>query len=126
MEFTVIEEDGRVPVTIIRPKGEINAQTADEFLTVVRQETGGAGAHLLLDLSEVSYISSWGVRALSEIHKMLSGPQGAASPQGRSMTKSAHLKLLCPTPQVQRVLSATGLDLFLDTYTERQKAVASF
>lgn len=126
MEITVAKEQGRVPVTVVSIRGEINAETADQLLAVVRQARAEGASDLLLDLSEVPYISSWGIRALSDIYSMLSPSDDRESPHHRLTTKSAHLKLLNATPQVQRVLSAAGLDLYLEGYADRKHAVASF
>jgi anti-anti-sigma factor len=126
MEITVSREQGRVPVTILHVKGEINAETSDEFLAAARKVHDEGAGDMLLDLSDVPYISSWGIRALSDLYTMLR--EGTTDERfGRAdSTRPRHLKLLCPTPQVQRVLSAAGLDLYLESFTDRKQAVASY
>jgi anti-anti-sigma regulatory factor len=87
---------------------------------------------MLLDLSEVGYVSSAGVRAINRIFNMLhtdaSGGGRAALSKGlRDGTfKSPHLKLLNPTPAVMEVLSATGMDMFLDIRRNNQEALQAF
>jgi hypothetical protein len=39
---------------------------------------------------------------------------------------SPHLKLLNPQPPVQRVLSTTGMDMFLEIHPTLDRALASF
>ena len=102
MEISQTTEQGRVPVTIFWIKGEINAETADQFLAAVRHECHGGACDLLLDLSEVPYISSWGIKALSEVYSMLANDQGTQHP---GTGKSAHLS--CSTPPSR--CSACGL-----------------
>ncbi len=127
MEISVSQEQGRVPVTILSIKGEINAETSDQFLAAARQAYEGGACDLLIDLGQVTYISSWGIRALSEVYSMLRGRAGeddrAAAGAG---AVSKHLKLLNPTPQVRKVLETAGLDLYLESFTDRKRAVASF
>ncbi len=127
MEISVSQEQGRVPVTIMSIRGEINAETSDAFLAAVRQAYAGGACDLLLDLSQVTYISSWGIRALSEVYSMLRGQKGeeheAAAGAGGV---SKHVKLLNPTPQVRKVLETAGLDMYLESFTDKKRAMAAF
>ncbi len=127
MEISVSQEQGRVPVTILGIKGEINAETADQFLAAVQQAYAQGPCDLLLDLSQVSYISSWGIRALSDLYSMVrdKDSEGHLAPAGAG-SASKHLKLLNPTLQVRKVLETAGLDLYLESFTDRKRAVASF
>jgi anti-anti-sigma regulatory factor len=85
----------------------------------------------LIDLAETSYISSAGLRALTQIYNLLRDKSGegqeSVGPGLRDGTyRSQHLKLLDPTPQVQRVLAAAGYDMFLESHTDHRQAVDSF
>jgi anti-anti-sigma factor len=126
MEITVSREQGRVPVTILHIKGEINAETADQFLAAASKIHDEGAGDILLDLSDVPYITSWGIRALSDLYTMLGGAATDEKDGREASTRPRHLKLLCPTPQVQRVLSTAGLDLYLESFTDRKQAVASY
>ncbi len=126
MEVVVTREQGRVPVTILHVKGNIDANTGDQFQTQAQELIKGGATNMLLDLSEVPYVSSYGIRALSALYKSLGygDVQGAQGSKG--IAKSAHLKLLNPSHEVTKVLAATGLDLFLEIYHDQKEAVASF
>jgi anti-anti-sigma regulatory factor len=132
MDIQVSQAESRVPVAILKITGELNADTAGQ-LDAEARKTIDAGTHnLLLDLSGVPYISSYGIRTLSEIFNWLRqgtpGEDDAALDKGlRDGTfKSGHLKLLNPTPQVRRVLSLAGVDMFLETFDNLDAALASF
>ena len=125
MEISVSQEQGRVPVTVLGIKGEINAETSDQFLATVRQAYASGARDLLLDLSQVTYISSWGIRALSEVYSLLRDEGGDELPVSAGVA-SKHLKLLTPTQQVRLVLETAGLDIYLESFTDRKRAVASF
>ena len=132
MDIVISYEQGRVPVTIFRIKGEINVN-AYEQLQAQAQEAFKAGMRkLLLDLSEVTYVSSAGLRALNYIFKLLRtdspGESEAAMHQGlRDGTfKSPHLKLLNPQPTVLKALSTAGFDMYLEIHRSLKDAVASF
>lgn len=132
MEISVSHQQGRVPVTIFHVKGDID-HSSYEQLEDAAQQAHTAGTHnLLLDLAEVPYVSSAGIRALTQILNLLrtDTPQesDAAVSQGlRDGTfHSPHLKLLKPTPRVQNVLKMMGADMLVETYTDLQAAIASF
>ena len=132
MEIEVSQEPGRPPVTIFRIRGEINVNTSDRFMQEVREAHASGMRSLLLNLSEVSYISSAGIRALSDTFKLLRADSPAESDQAMAQGlrdgtfKSPHLKLLSPSPQVLEVLKIAGVDMFLEVHRELQEAVASF
>jgi anti-anti-sigma factor len=131
MQITVSQEQGRIPVTVVHVSGEIDASTADEFESAALQAVDGGASALLLDLSGTRYISSAGLRALNGIFLALRDRSGeSAESVGRGLRdgsyRSPHLKLLNPSPEVMRVLSTAGFDMFLDSYTDLRTAVASF
>jgi anti-anti-sigma factor len=132
VDIVVSHEQGRVPVTIFHIQGKISVNTYEQ-LQAQAQEAFKAGTRsLLLDLSEVTYISSSGLRALHYIFNLLRtdspGESEAAMHQGlRDGTfKSPHLKLLNPQPPVLDVLSTSGFDMYLEIHHNLKDAVASF
>jgi anti-anti-sigma factor len=131
MQLKVMQEQGRVPVTVFQIHGEITADTAGEFMTAAQTAVGQGTHNLLLDLSDVPYISSFGIRALSDVLKLLH--EGAVQSQADlrqalrdGKSKSKYLKLLGPNQQVMKVLATTGIDTLLEVYADEKKAVASF
>lgn len=132
MEITVSKQQGKQPVTVFHIQGEITADTAGQLLTEAERSVEEGTRNLLLDLSNVPYIGSFGIRALSSIITLL---HRASSDQTEDELrkamredgpKSKHLKLLNPNRQVNKVLATTGIDLALDTYYDLEKAVESY
>ena len=132
MEITVSNEQGRVPVTVFHVKGDINMNTSDQLMTQARQAIESGARDVVLDFSEVPYISSAGIRILNSLFSMLRGDtpaeSDAAMKQGlRDGTfKSPHLKLVNPTRHVREVLSMAGFDMFLEIHPNLKDALASF
>ncbi len=132
MEIVVSHEQGRVPVTVFRIKGEINMNTHEQLQAQAQAAFEAGARKMLLDLSEVTYITSAGLRTISYIFKLLHSESPAASQaamhQGlRDGTfKSPHLKLLNPQPPVLQALNIAGFDMFLETHASLKEAVASF
>ncbi len=132
MEISVSHEQGREPVTVLRMKGDINRATADQVQAQARQAFEAGARNIVLDLSEVPYMSSAGIRVINDLFNLLRGDSAAemdeAMRQGlRDGTyKSPHLKLLNPTRHVQEVLNMAGIDMFLEIHGNLKDAVASF
>lgn len=132
MDITVSSEQGRVPVTVIHVKGDINMSSANQLMAQARQAYEGGARDMLIDLSDAPYMSSAGIRALHEIFKLLR--TGAPSESDEAMRKgladgsykSPHLKLLKPNRHVSEVLSMAGYDMFLEIHHNLRDAVASF
>ena len=132
MEITVSKQQGNEPVTMFHIHGEITADSAGQLLAEAERSVGEGTRNLLLDLSSVPYISSFGIRALGRIITLLRQPAFDQSEGELRKTlqgggpKSKHLKLLNPSPQVSKVLATTGIDLVLDSYYDLEKAIESF
>ena len=132
MEIVVSQQPGQVPVTVFHIKGDINTETFDQLESQARQAIQSGVRCLVLDLEQVGYVSSYGIRAISQIFTWLResshGQDDAAVSKGlRDGTfKSPHLKLLKPSQQVLKVLSMAGVDMFLEIHTDLKQAVASF
>ena len=132
MEISAVQQAGRVPVTVFHIKGDIDSTTYQQSQTQIEQAVQ-AGAHdIVLDLTQVDYLSSAGIRMLSHLFNLLRGnlpeESDAAMKQGiRDGTfKSPHLKLVSPTPRVAEVLKMSGLDMMIESYHSVPEAVASF
>ncbi len=122
------QHEGFVPVTVIQLTGELDSNTYIQFQTRALQEIEAGMRHALLDLSQLTYISSAGLRALYMIAKTLSAKdaQSAAQAEQAGSFKSPYLKLLDPTPTVYPALEVMGLTMSLEIYNDRNKALASF
>lgn len=131
MKITVAREEGRVPVTILHVEGSVDAASYEELQGKAQEAIASGTSHLLIDLAQVPYMSSAGIRALNHIFRLLQ-PDSDESKQAmekglRDGTfKSPHLKLLNPTQHVLRVLQMVGVDMFLEIHHNLKEAVASF
>lgn len=111
---------GRVPVTILRAEGDIDAATHKILQDKAAEVIKAGSTHILLDLGGVKYMGSAGFRAIHAISNMLSGDDSSG------LSKSSHLKLLNPTDAVARVIKTLGFDVYLDIFRDRDEAVNSF
>jgi hypothetical protein len=130
MEISVSQHEGRVPVAVFHIKGPV---TNNEPLEQqVRSAYEGGARYVVLDLSEVPYMATAGLRALHAIYSLLRSDTPAESDEAtkRGIASgtfaSPHLKLVKPTAHVLEVLKAAGYDMFLEIHRDLRQALASF
>ncbi len=136
MEITTSQEQGRVTVSVIHISGHLDSQTYQGLIAKAREVVEGGTTNILLDLSDLVYISSAGLVSLHTIALMTRGESLPNVEQGWSSLKSMdstrdgglqkHLKLLNPRPEVTSVLDMVGFSAFFEIFTDRQKAIDSF
>jgi anti-anti-sigma factor len=127
MDITSWRETGQVPITILQLKGDLDAEEA--LVARARAAFADGARNLVLDLSQVPYISSAGLRAVHTIYMLLRDDNEAAiASQGvaRGTYKSAHLKLVKPSKNALKALSTAGYDMFLEIHDTVPAAVQSF
>lgn len=120
LNFLVGHAQGKVPVTILRVEGDIDASTHKALQDKAAEVIESGTKYLLLDLGGVKYMGSAGFRALHAISNMLH------TEDEPGMMKSTHLKLLNPTDAVARVIKTLGFDVYLDIFQDKDTAVNSF
>lgn len=127
MEITVWHEQGRVDVTVMAVKGAITIETYEQLEARFDQECEQGTNDLLLDLREVTLLTSSGLRAM---HKMFQALEKTDEATRKGISggkyKSTHLKLLTHSKEVVSVLKRAGFDMFLEIYDDLEEAVASF
>lgn len=134
MEFKVSTENGRVPVTVLRVTGNIDSSNYEEFQSMAKQLIDGGTHYILVDLSQVPFVSSAGLRALHTISNELRARHPDANLNDEQVKKgiragtykSPHLKLLNPSSQTKTAFETGGFDMYIDTFTDIKTAVASF
>jgi anti-anti-sigma factor len=134
MEIKVSTENARVPVTIMHVDGNIDSSTHERFKARADELIQGGARHILVDLTHTSFVSSAGLRALHGIFNTLRSLQSDADMTDEQVKKgiaagtykSPHLKLLNPSKETQTAFQLSGFDMFIETYTDRQAALASF
>jgi anti-anti-sigma regulatory factor len=136
MEITISQEQGRVAVSVIRVTGHLDGQTYQDLIAKAREVVKGGVKNILLDLSDLTYISSAGLVSLHTIALMTRGEEPPDPEQGWSTLKSMdrtrdgglqkNFKLLNPRPEITNVLEMVGFSEFFEVFTDKQKAVDSF
>jgi anti-anti-sigma factor len=134
MEIAVSVENGRVPITVLHVKGNIDGSSYQEFQSTAKQLIDGGTRYMLVDLAGVPFVSSAGLRALHAISTELRSRNPEANLSDEQMKrgiragtyKSPHLKLLSLSPQTKTAFETSGFDMYIETFTDSTTAVASF
>jgi anti-anti-sigma factor len=108
-----IESERQDQILVVSLAGSFDALTADQVLAYVGAQFVGDQRQIVLDLHQVDFMSSSGMRALLELLK-----------KGR--TVDGDLRLADPQPGVQRSLEIAGLVRVLKVYPSREEAIRSF
>ncbi|MCL4867504.1 MAG: STAS domain-containing protein [Anaerolineae bacterium] len=138
MKITTEQKQGHVPVTVMKLTGELDASCYLEVIAAARQLYQQGNRHLLLDLSEMSFMSSAGLMALHSITMLMQGKEppnpedgwGAMHDIAHDVDQSTGLavqcKLLRPQPRVAKTLTITGFDQILQIFTDLDEALNAF
>jgi len=134
MEIKVSTESGRVPVTVLHVDGNIDSSTYEQFQSTGKKLIEEGARYLLVDLSHAPFVSSAGLRALHSLFNDLRtrNPQADLSDDemkkgiSAGTYKSPHLKLLNLSPETKTAFETSGFDMYIDTFTDKNTAVASF
>ena len=136
LNITTSEVQGRVPVMILHVDVRINLSNTDVLERAAKEAYVRGGRYFLLDLNNVSSLTSAGLRSIHWIYTMLSelpasgepaqSAQSAPSVSPGQKSKSPHIKLFTTSPHILKVLNIAGFDLYIDTYRDLNDAIASF
>jgi len=136
MQVNFSKQEGRVPVTIMQLIGNLDSSNYTEVIAKAQDVYDACVQDLLIDLSEVPYVSSAGLMSLHSVALIFAGHSMKSKETGRPIFRSInaqneqtvrqHVKLLSPQPDVEQVLEVVGLKQFLDIYTDLETAMQSF
>ncbi len=136
MNISVSQVQGKIPVTVIKLDGQLDGQTYQDLINKGREAYKAGWRDFLIDMSDLSYISSAGLVALHSTALLLRGEELPDTESGwsayRSMGRSKeagmqqHMKLLNPRPEVRSVIEMVGFDAVFEIFSDFDEAVKSF
>jgi anti-anti-sigma factor len=135
MEVKVSKEQGKVPVSVIHIKGDLDASSYLQLVNAAQELYDSGVKHLLLDMTDMLFISSAGLASLHIVTKMFRGEKTDTDEgwntfkdidRDRDSGMQSQVKLLNPSPEVDSVLDTVGFKHFFEVYTDLNEAVQSF
>lgn len=135
MEIIVSQENGEVPVSVVDIKGDLDASSYLDLVNTAQQLYDTGTRYMVLDLTDLVFISSAGLASLHMIAKLFLGER-PDSEQSRAAFKDINrerdsslpknVKLVNPSPEVDKVLDTVGFKQFFEVYTDLEEAIQSF
>jgi anti-anti-sigma regulatory factor len=136
MNISVTKAQGKVPVTIIKLDGELDGQTYQGLISTAREAYEAGTRNFLIDLADLTYVSSAGLVALHTVALLARGEALPDTDAGWSAIRSAsgasrdgmqeHVKLVNPRGEVRSVLDMVGFSAAFEVFNDLDEAVKSF
>jgi hypothetical protein len=132
VEIQVMTQQGRVPVAVFHIVGDVDTTNYDQLEARAKAEHAAGANNMVMDLEQVGYVSSAGIRALNVMFNLLRTQAPAESDEALSQgirdgsMHSPHLKLANLNHRVSEALRLAGVDMFLEIHPTVADAVASF
>lgn len=119
---------GEGSAIILHLIGQLDGSTENQLLDQARQAHEDGATHLLIDLSEVTMLTSAGLRAIQNTLKLFT-PQSDLDIMRQHTGepyKSPYFKMVCPNPQIYYVLNIAGFLHNIPIYSDMDEAIGSF
>jgi len=132
MDINVSKVQANSPINVMRLDGNLDSISAVQFDNKLAELIKGGCCDLIIDLSDVKFLSSAGIRSINEAFYALHPYdkqefKEKISPGIRKGTYTApHLKLVNPSKQVRKTLTIVGIDMYIEIYDTEKDAINSF
>jgi anti-anti-sigma regulatory factor len=136
MKLRIEAIEGPVQTNVMGLEGEVDASNFQQVIAEAQKLYNGGTLHLLIDLSELEFMSSSGLVALHSIAKIFRGEKppdleyGWAAIHGMGEDIEGRIepnvKLINPQPKIASTLQKTGMDQFFEIHANSDSALASF
>lgn len=137
LQTTVEHADGQVPVEVLTLAGELDASSFEGVIATVRDIYASGGRHLVMDLSDLTFIASSGLVALHASLRLMRGEEPpdpefgwaamrAVTDEVSGGSAESNIRLSGTQDAIQKVLDRTGLAALFPTYPDRAAAIAAF
>lgn len=132
LDITTTTQNTRIPVTIIHISGEIDSSNYKLFQEQAEEAVANGARHLLLDMKNVAYISSAGLRVihtlfnkLRDIHKDANDDE-LRKKMSAGAYKSPYVKVANLSERVKEAFELSGFDVYIEVFDDLSVAVGSF
>lgn len=103
------------PATLVEVSGRVDSMNANQFGDALGEQIDEGNILLVLDLNNVEYMSSAGLREIVTTLKKAKKAKGGGD-----------LRLAQPSQRVREVLEMAGLDTIFRIYATQDDAIASY
>jgi len=136
MEIIISQSQDSSPVTIMKLQGALDGSSYQHFIDEAQKLYVAGTRNLLLDMSELTFLSSAGLAGLHRIARVFNGEDHTTIEEGWSAIHAMgkerdsgfqkYVKLLNPSEKILDVLDTVGFKTFFEIFTGTDAALASF
>lgn len=136
MKITITQKQGRRSVTVLELAGKLDGSNYQQLVDISNTLYLDGVRDLLIDLSQLTFMSSAGLAAIHQSALIFRGQPIAEEQSGwaayhaidrdRDGGAQKHVKLLSPQPAVADILEIASFDLLFEIHTDLEAALASF
>lgn len=98
-------------ILVVTPVGRLDNESVADFELLTQESVAAGGRHLVLDMTDLSYISNAGLRVLGSLAKSLNTP-------------TTSLRVAALKPAVKQVFDAAGIAMLFDIRPSLEAALA--
>ena len=138
MEIAISKREGTLPVSVMQLRGALDSSTYEQFINEAQALFDSGARDLLIDMTELTFLSSAGIAALHRVSRVFRGEKHSVTdeswsamrvvsdPNDAGFTFQKHIKLLNPGEAIQDVLDTVGFKSYFEIFTDEQTAIAAF
>jgi len=136
MTVTLEQAKNNSQVSILGIEGDLDASNYQEVIDTARQARDLGAKFLLINMSEMSFMSSSGLVALHSVALLMRGEVPPDPEYGweafrsidrdRDSGTQERVKLVNPNPRVDRSLETTGMKEYFEIHADLDTAISSF
>jgi len=136
MEIIISQNQDNPNLSILQIRGELDGSTYQKFNDEAQKLYDAGARDLLVDMSELTFLSSAGLAALHRTARVFRGEDSSTFEEGwgaiHAMGKEKdsggqqHVKLLNPDEKIRNTLDTVGFLAFFEIFTDMDAALASF
>jgi anti-anti-sigma regulatory factor len=136
MEIKISEIKSPANVTVLQVTGKLDGSNYLDLIDEARRVYMDGARDLLIDMSQLTYMSSAGIAAIHKTALLFRGMPVLEDESGwaayhaidrdRSNGIQHHVKLLSPQPEVAKILDISGFKGLFEIHSDLNQAVASF
>jgi len=136
MEMIVSQNPDTPGITVLYLRGALDGNSYQNFIDETEKLYQAGARNLILDMSELTFLSSAGLSGLHRAARIYRGDDPSTFEEGwaaihamgkeREAGFQKQIKLLNPNEKILDVLDTVGFKAFFEIYTDLQPALASF
>ena len=136
MEIKINQMQAPAKVTVVQVTGKLDGSNYLELIEAARRVYMDGARDLLIDMSQLTYMSSAGIAAIHKTALLFRGMPVVEAESGwadfhaidrdRGSGVQQHVKLLSPQPEVANTLDISGFKALFEIHSDLAQAVASF